>query len=90
MMAQELLHDSASRALWVLVLASLPALVPALVVGLVIGIVQAATSIQEATITFVPKLIIVFLSLMIFGGISGGLLVDFTLEMAAAIPLMAR
>ncbi len=89
-MAEALLHDHAARALWVLILAVLPALIPALVIGLVIGLLQAATSIQEATLTFVPKLIGVFLALMLFGSISGGLLVDFARETMAAIPAMAR
>jgi len=89
-MGEDILYDSVSRALWVLVLASLPALLPALVIGLVIGLLQAATSIQEATLTFVPKLIGVFILLMLFGGITGGLLMDFTRDVAAAIPLMAR
>lgn len=89
-MGEDLLYDSAARAFWVLVLACLPALVPALVIGLVVGLLQAATSIQEATLSFVPKLVGVLLTLMLFGGITGGLLVDFTREMAAAIPAMAR
>jgi flagellar biosynthetic protein FliQ len=89
-MADGLLYDSARQALWVLTLASLPGLLPALVIGLVLGLVQAATSIQEATLTFVPKLIGVFLFLMLFGGITGGLLMDFTRDMAAQIPLMTR
>ncbi len=90
MTGEDLLYDSVARAAWVLVLASLPALVPALVIGLVIGLLQAATSIQEATLTFVPKLIGVFLLLMLFGGIIGGLMMDFTRDMAAAIPMMAK
>jgi flagellar biosynthetic protein FliQ len=89
-MGDDLLYDSARHALWVLSLAVLPALVPALVIGLVIGLVQAATSINEQTLTFVPKLLGVFLALALFGGITGGLLVDFMREMVAAIPLMAR
>jgi flagellar biosynthetic protein FliQ len=89
-MEDAILYDSAARALLVLTLASLPALVPALVIGLVIGLVQAATSVQEATLTFIPKLIGVFLALLLFGGVTGGLLMDFTRDMAAAIPLLAR
>lgn len=88
-MADAVLYDSLSRGLWVLILAVLPALLPALIIGLVIGLLQAATSIQEATLTFVPKLIGVFLALMIFGGITGGLIVDFARDMMAAIPDMA-
>lgn len=90
MSAEDLLYDSAASAVWVLVLATLPALLPALAIGLVIGLIQAATSVQEQTLTFVPKLVGVFLALMLFGGITGGLLVDFTREIAAAIPQMAR
>lgn len=89
-MGEDFLYDSAARGLWILVLATLPALIPALVIGLVIGLLQAATSIQEATLTFVPKLIGVFLALILFGGISGGLIADFALELYTAIPQMAR
>jgi flagellar biosynthetic protein FliQ len=90
MTGDALLYDTAARAIWVLVLASMPALVPALLIGLVVGLVQAATSIQEATLSFVPKLVGVFLALLLFGGVTGGLLADFLREAAAAIPLMAR
>lgn len=89
-MGDDVLYDSAARAVVVLILASLPALLPALAIGLVVGLLQAATSIQEATLSFIPKLIGVFLALVVFGGITGGLLADFLREMAAAIPLMAR
>lgn len=89
-MGEDLLYDSARRALWVLTLASLPALVPALIIGLVIGLLQAATSVQEATLSFVPKLIGVFLALLLFGGITGGLLMDLFRDLAAAIPAMGR
>ena len=88
--AEALLYVSAARALWVLVLATLPALLPALAIGLVVGLLQAATSIQEATLSFVPKLIGVFLALMLFGGISGGLIADFAAESLRAIPELAR
>ena len=71
-------------------LATLPALLPALAIGLVVGLLQAATSIQEATLSFIPKLIGVFLALVLFGGVTGGLLADYLREAASAIPLMAR
>jgi flagellar biosynthetic protein FliQ len=89
-MGEDILYDSAARAVVVLVLASLPALLPALLIGLVVGLLQAATSIQEATLSFIPKLVGVFLALVVFGGVTGGLLADFLREMAAQIPLMAR
>ena len=58
----------AQQALWILALASAPILIPALVAGLVLGMFQAATSINEQTLTFVPKLIVVAICLAIFGG----------------------
>lgn len=89
-MGNDLLYDSARQGLWVLCLAVLPALLPALLIGLVIGLMQAATSINEQTLSFVPKLIGVFVALALFGGITGGLLVDFTRDMMTAVPLVAR
>lgn len=76
----------AQQALWVLALGSAPILVPALVVGVILGMVQAATSINEATLSFVPKLIIVAASLAIFGSSIMILLADFTRGIFARIP----
>lgn len=80
----------AQHALWVLALTSAPILVPALIAGVLFGMVQAATSINEQTLSFVPKLIVVGICLAIFGGSIMMLLVDFTREMFARIPDMAR
>ena len=76
----------AQQALWVLALGSAPILVPALVVGVILGMVQAATSINEATLSFVPKLIVVAASLAIFGSSIMILLADFTRGLFARIP----
>lgn len=80
----------AQQALWILALASAPILIPALVAGLVLGMFQAATSINEQTLTFVPKLIIVGICLAIFGSAIMMLLVDFTQDMFARIPEIVR
>ena len=58
----------AQQALWILALACAPILIPALIAGLLLGMFQAATSINEQTLTFVPKLIVVAICLAIFGG----------------------
>ena len=58
----------AQQALWILALASAPIQNPALIAGLILGMIQAATSINEQTLTFVPKLIVVAICLAIFGG----------------------
>jgi flagellar biosynthetic protein FliQ len=78
------------HALWILALASAPLLLPALVTGLVLGIVQAATSVSEATLTFVPKLIVIGIILALFGSAIMQLLVDFTHDMFSRIPDLVR
>ena len=62
-------------ALWQVIMMAGPLLFVALIVGLVIGIIQAATSINEMTLSFVPKLVIV---LMTFGLFSGFMLTQLT------------
>jgi flagellar biosynthesis protein FliQ len=79
-----------SQALWVLALGSAPILIPALVIGVLLGMVQAATSINEATLSFVPKLIVVGLCLVLFGGSIMVLLTDFTRDVFARIPEIVR
>ena len=80
----------AQQALWILALASAPILIPALIAGLILGMVQAATSINEQTLTFVPKLIVVAICLAIFGGSILMLIAEFTQEILARIPEIAR
>ena len=55
-MDEFLFFDTLRQALWVSVIISLPILSVALIAGLIVGIFQALTSIQELTLTFVPKL----------------------------------
>jgi len=57
--------DFAREAIWVLLEIAAPAMVTALVVGLVIGLLQALTQIQEMTLVFVPKIIAIFVVLLI-------------------------
>ena len=80
----------AQHALWVLALASAPILIPALITGVLLGMFQAATSINEATLSFVPKLVVVGICLALFGTAILMLLVDFTNEIFARIPELTR
>jgi flagellar biosynthetic protein FliQ len=73
----------------VLLLAA-PLLVSALVVGLVVAILQATTSIQEQTLTFVPKVIVILLVLGFLGGWMFSSLGDYTVQLFRMIPDMAR
>jgi flagellar biosynthesis protein FliQ len=54
-MTEEMIYDLTRQGLWVSVVISAPLLTVALVVGVVIGLFQALTSVQEMTLTFVPK-----------------------------------
>lgn len=76
----------AQQALYITALATAPILVPALLAGVVLGMIQAATSINEATLSFVPKLIVVALMLALFGGSIMFLVADFTREIFSRIP----
>lgn len=58
----------ASTALYLVIKVSAPVLLVSLIVGLIISIFQTVTSIQEQTLTFVPKIIAVFLALIVLGG----------------------
>ncbi|MBL3593319.1 MAG: flagellar biosynthetic protein FliQ [Synergistaceae bacterium] len=59
--------DTFQQAIWTTLIAALPVLLVAMFLGLVIGILQTATSIQEQTLVFVPKILAVLLSLVLFG-----------------------
>jgi flagellar biosynthetic protein FliQ len=73
----------------VLLLAS-PLLLAALVVGLVVAILQATTSIQEQTLTFVPKIGAILLMLFLLGGWMFSQLSDYTVQLFKMIPDMAK
>jgi len=80
--------DLGRSALWAVVLISAPLLVVALGVGLLIGVLQAATSINEQTLSFIPKLVAMGLTLALFGGWQLGMMVDYTRDIYKRIPAM--
>jgi flagellar biosynthetic protein FliQ len=84
-MEQAALLALVDRMLWVTALVAAPVLLASLAVGLVVGIVQAATSVNEQTLTFVPKLMVVALVLVVFGSAMMALVGDFTQEIFATI-----
>lgn len=67
MMETLTIADAFQRALLVMTMGSLPILLTAMGVGMLIGILQTATSIQEQTLTFIPKLLAVVAVLMLLG-----------------------
>lgn len=78
--------DVAREALWTATLVAGPLLGFALAAGLLIGIIQAATSINEMTLSFIPKLAVMVLVLWILGGWQIAVLVDFTRRLFERIP----
>jgi len=75
----------ADRTLWVTALIVAPVLLAALLVGLLVGIIQAATSVNEQTLTFVPKLAVVAVVFVVLGVSMMALLGDFLEEIFAQI-----
>ena len=67
--------------IWCIIKCSAPLLLVSLIVGLVISIFQTVTSIQEQTLTFVPKIIAVFLGMLIFGAFILTTLTDYITEL---------
>ena len=80
----------ADHMLWVTALVAAPVLLATLAVGLVIGVIQAATSVNEQTLTFVPKLAITALVLVLFGASMMALVGDFTQEIFNQIARTGR
>jgi len=85
-MTQDTVMQLASQALWVTTLLAGPLLLSALGIGLIVGMFQAATQINEMTLSFIPKLGILIVALLIFGPWMLSLLVDFTQTLISEIP----
>ncbi|MEY2660975.1 MAG: Flagellar biosynthetic protein FliQ [Pseudomonadota bacterium] len=76
------------QAIWISILVCAPLLTVALLVGVVIGIVQAATSINEMTLSFIPKLVLMALVSLVFGSWQLSLLVDYMRGIFERIPTL--
>ena len=78
--------DLARQALWMTMIISGPLLAVGLIVGLVVGIFQAATSINEQTLSFIPKILAVGLTMSLTGGWMINTMVDYTKGIFTRIP----
>lgn len=78
------------EALLLMVIASAPPLLSSLLVGALVSVLQAVTSIQEASLTAVPKLIAAILSLVVAGPWIGAQLARFTTEVMRLLPAVAQ
>ena len=78
------------KSLWMAFILSGPVLIALLVVGLVIGILQAATSVNESSVAFIPKLLVIALVLLVAGPVSLALFVDYLREVIMELPDILR
>ncbi|HEV2609769.1 MAG TPA: flagellar biosynthesis protein FliQ [Noviherbaspirillum sp.] len=76
------------HAMEVTLMVSAPMLLVALVVGLVVSIFQAATQINETTLSFIPKLVGIFIAMVVAGPWMLSIMLDYMREMFSSIPLM--
>jgi len=86
MMTPETVVDIGRQAMELLLYISAPPLLTSLVVGLVISILQAATQINEQTLSFIPKFIATFAALVLAGSWMIGMTVDFMQRLYSNIP----
>jgi flagellar biosynthetic protein FliQ len=77
--------DVGRDAIWLTLQLSAPILIVGLVVGVAIGLLQALTQIQEATLVYAPKILAIFLSLLVFLPLMGALMGGFMRQIAARI-----
>ena len=77
--------DVGREAIWLTIQLSAPVLLVGLVVGVAIGLFQALTQIQEATLVYAPKIIAIFVSLLLFLPLMGSLMAGFMRNIAARI-----
>ncbi|OQX20185.1 MAG: flagellar biosynthetic protein FliQ [Desulfobulbaceae bacterium A2] len=89
-MSPEFVISLGSKAVQTILLCSAPMLISGLLIGLVISIFQAATQINEQTMTFIPKIVVVFLTVLVFGPWIMNLLVTFTTGILEGIATVGR
>ncbi|MBQ3560017.1 MAG: flagellar biosynthesis protein FliQ [Agathobacter sp.] len=77
MITQDAVLDIARDAIFNIIIVSAPLLLISLIVGLIISIFQTVTSIQEQTLTFVPKILAVFITLMLAGSWMMNTMIEF-------------
>ena len=80
--------DVGRDAIWLTLQLAAPVLIVGLIVGVGIGLVQALTQVQEQTLVFAPKIVAVFVSLLVFLPMMGALMSGFMREIAARIAQM--
>ncbi|MBV1932696.1 MAG: flagellar biosynthesis protein FliQ [Porticoccaceae bacterium] len=87
-MTPESVMDIGRETMYVIVLLAAPLLLSALAVGLLIGVFQAATQIQEMTLSFIPKLLVIAIALVTAGPWMLTVIIEFTQRLYSNIPAL--
>ncbi len=87
-MTPELVTTIGQQALWVTIQLAAPLLLSALAVGLLVGMFQAATQINEMTLSFIPKLLVLVIALSVAGPWMLDLITTFTRQLVEQIPFL--
>ncbi len=85
-MTEQTVIDIGTKAVWTAILVSAPVLLAALSMGVLISVIQAATQIQEQTLSFVPKILMITIALIITGPWVLEIMTGFTRELFNGIP----
>lgn len=85
-MTPETVTTIGQQALWVTMMIASPMLLSALAVGLMVGMIQAATQINEMTLSFIPKLLVLVLSLVLAGPWMLSVIINYTRQLMEQIP----
>ena len=87
-MTPEVVADLMREALYLAMVLVSVIIIPSLVVGLIVSVFQAATQINEQTLSFLPRLIVTLVTLVVLGPWLGGLVTDFTERLIVDIPTL--
>ncbi len=89
-MTEDIVISLGRDAIWTTVLLAAPLLISALVVGLVVSILQAVTQINEATLTFIPKMLTIVIVLVILAPWMTQMITSYTTELFTSLPNYVR
>jgi flagellar biosynthetic protein FliQ len=89
-MSGDIVVQLAQNAIMIVILVSAPMLGLGLIVGLMVSVFQATTSIQEQTLAFIPKIIAVFVAILIFGPWMLRIMVGYVTQMFMNLPMYVR
>ncbi len=87
-MTPETITTIGQQALWVTILIAGPLLGSALAIGLLVGMFQAATQINEMTLSFIPKLLVLVMSLVLAGPWMLSVIINYTRQLMEQIPAL--